>query len=261
MRKIREVLRLYFAPALSIRAIARSLGASPSTVREYPRRAKVAGLGWPLPESVDDSGLESRLFPAPPPSRMAPPLPDWSEPYRELRRKGVTLSRLWQEYKETHPEGLQYSRFCERYRAWAAKLDLVMRQEHPAGEKLFVDYGRADGAGGRPRDRRGAAGADLRGRARGVELHLRRGDVDADPARLDGIARPRLRVLRRVPELMMPDYVPRHMVDRHCLRPDRVAHVEHGAERNHVAVGVAHFERPDVVRATAEGVSAWIMTR
>ncbi len=140
MRKIREVLRLYFAAALSIRAIARSLGTSPSTVGDYLRRAKVAGLSWPVPESVDDTGLERRLFPAPPSSRAERPLPDWSEVHRELRRKSVTLSLLWQEYKETHPEGLQYSRFCEQYRAWAAKLDLVMRQEHRAGEKLFVDY-------------------------------------------------------------------------------------------------------------------------
>ena len=140
MRKIREVLRLYFAAALSIRAIARSLGTSPSTVGDYLRRAKVAGLSWPVPESVDDTGLERRLFPAPPSSRTERPLPDWSEVHRELRRKSVTLSLLWQEYKETHPEGLQYSWFCDQYRAWAGKLDLVMRQDHRAGEKLFVDY-------------------------------------------------------------------------------------------------------------------------
>ena len=113
MRKIREVLRLYFAAALSIRTIARSLGTSPSTVGDYLRRAKVAGLGWPLPESVDDTGLERRLFPVPPLRHTARPLPDWSEVHRELRRKSVTLSLLWQEYKETHREGLQYSRFCE----------------------------------------------------------------------------------------------------------------------------------------------------
>ena len=130
MRRIREVLRLYFAAALSIRAIARSLGTSPSTVGEYLRRAQVAGLSWPLPELVDDTELERRLFPAPPSSRTARPLPDWSEVHRELRRKSVTLSLLWQEYKQSHPEGLQYSRFCEQYRAWAGKLDLVMRQEH-----------------------------------------------------------------------------------------------------------------------------------
>ena len=140
MRKIRDVLRLYFTAALSIRAIARSLGTSPSTVGEYLRRAKVAGLSWPVPESVDDTGLERRLFPPPPPDRTARPLPDWSEVHRELRRKSVTLALLWQEYKEAHPEGLQYSWFCDQYRAWAGKLDLVMRQDHRAGEKLFVDY-------------------------------------------------------------------------------------------------------------------------
>ena len=129
MRKIREV---HFAGAFSIRAIARSLGTSPSTVGDYMRRAKVAG-SWPLPESVDDARLQHRLFPVPPPSRTARPLPDWSEVQRELRRKSVTLSLLWQEYKEAYPKGLQYSRFYEQYRAWAGKLDLVLRQEHPAG--------------------------------------------------------------------------------------------------------------------------------
>ena len=140
MRKIREVLRLYFAAALSIRAIARSLGTSPSTVGEYLRRAKVAGVSWPVPEAIDDAGLERRLFPALPSSHTSRPLPEWSEVRRELRGKNVTLALLWEEYKAIHPEGLQYSRFCEQYREWAGKLDLVMRQEHRAGEKLFIDY-------------------------------------------------------------------------------------------------------------------------
>ena len=140
MRKIREVLRLYFAAALSIRAIARSVGTSPSTVADYLRRAEGSGLSWPVPEAIDDVGLERRLFPALPPSSPSRPLPEWSEVHRKLGRKGVTLSLLWQEYKALHAEGLQYSWFCEQYRAWAGKLDLVMRQEHRAGEKLFVDY-------------------------------------------------------------------------------------------------------------------------
>ena len=134
------MLRLYFAAALSIRAIARSVGTSPSTVADYLRRAEGSGLSWPVPEAIDDVGLERRLFPALPPSSPSRPLPEWSEVHRELGRKGVTLSLLWQEYKALHAEGLQYSWFCEQYRAWAAKLDLVMRQEHRAGEKLFVDY-------------------------------------------------------------------------------------------------------------------------
>ena len=94
MRKIREVLRLYFAAALSIRAIARSLGTSPSTVGDYLRRAEVAGLSWPVPESVDDAELERRLFPPPPPSGTSRPLPDWSgerlepSPHPSLRKPG-----------------------------------------------------------------------------------------------------------------------------------------------------------------------------
>ena len=140
MRKMREVLRLYHGAGLSARAIARSVKASPSTVGEYIRRAEVQGLSWPLPPSLDDGELEHRLFPAPAPSGTRRPLPDWGEIHRELRRKGVALSLLWHEYKPAHHEGLQCSWFCDQYRGWASKLDVVMRQEHRAGEKLFVDY-------------------------------------------------------------------------------------------------------------------------
>ena len=140
MRKVREVLRLHHVAGLSARAIARSLKISPVTVRRYLGRAEKLALGWPLPESLDDAQLERRLFPAPAPSCNPRPLPEWTQVHRELRRKDVTLALLWEEYKAAHPQGLQYSRFCERYRAWASTLDAVMRQEHRAGEKLFVDY-------------------------------------------------------------------------------------------------------------------------
>jgi transposase len=141
MRKIRQVLRLAAETDLGRRQIARSLSMSPTTVGEYLRRAASAGLGWPLPPTLDDEQLEALLFPAPPPASTDPrPLPDWSTIHRELKRKGVTLMLLWEEYKTRHPSGLQYSQFCDRYRAWAGKLDLVMRQHHRAGEKLFVDY-------------------------------------------------------------------------------------------------------------------------
>ena len=142
MRKVREVLRLHHVAGLSGRAIARSLKLSPVTVTRYIRRAEEAGLSWPLPGSLDDAQLERRLLPgaASMPGETRFPVPEWSTVHRELRRKGVTLALLWQEYKQTHPEGMQYSRFCQMYRAWAAKLDVVMRLEHRAGEKTFVDY-------------------------------------------------------------------------------------------------------------------------
>ena len=141
MRKIHTTVRLFFEAGLSIRAIARTLGVSPSTVGDYIRRAKVAGLSWPLPEGMDERALEARLFPGagvPAPAQRA--MPDWAHVHTELRRKGVTLSLLWQEYKAEHPDGIQYSQFCERYRAFRQGVDVVMRQSHRAGEKLFVDY-------------------------------------------------------------------------------------------------------------------------
>ena len=141
MRKIHRVLRLFFEAGLSIRAIARSVQVSPSTVEDYIRRARTAGLSWPLSEKLDDRALEARLFPVVQVSpRVERVTPDWAQVHAERRRKGVTLALLWQEYKAEHPEGLQYSQFCERYRAWRQRLDVVMRQTHRAGEKLFVDY-------------------------------------------------------------------------------------------------------------------------
>jgi len=80
------------------------------------------------------------LFPSPPAvpadTRV---VPDWAAVHRELRRPGVTLMLLWEEYRAAHPEGFGYSWFCKRYEDWSGSLDVVMRQTHRAGEKLFVD--------------------------------------------------------------------------------------------------------------------------
>lgn len=142
MRKIREVLRLRYEAGLSGRQVAVSLQIARGSVGEYLRRFDATGLGWPLPASLSDTALERRLYPPPPavPSDSRP-LPDWSTVHRELRRPGVTLMLLWEEYQAAYPkQGFGYSWFCDRYRAWAGKLDLVMRQTHRAGETLFVDY-------------------------------------------------------------------------------------------------------------------------
>ena len=141
MRKIREVLRLKYQLGHSNREISGSCNIGSSTVSDYLQRAKRAGVGWPVPDSLDDRALEQALFPPPPLSGINRYIPDFAEVHKELRKKkGVTLNLLWQEYKEQHPDGYQYSWFCQSYREWAGKLDMVMRQEHRAGEKLFVDY-------------------------------------------------------------------------------------------------------------------------
>lgn len=140
MRKIHEVLRLHFELQRSKREIARIIGASPTTVSDYLARAKLAGLRYPLPEGLTESALEQALFPSPEPSSVQRPMPNWQSVHNELRRKGVTLELLWQEYKAEQPDGFQYSAFCDRYRQWRQHLSLSMRQTHTPGEKLFIDY-------------------------------------------------------------------------------------------------------------------------
>jgi transposase len=140
MRKIRDVLRLS-AAGMSKRKIAVSLGVSATAAGECLRRARRAGLTWPLPEGLTDEALELRLYP--PPTAAATdrrPQPNWAVVHRELRRPGVTLQLLWEEHRVAYPEGYGYSRFCELYRTWEARLSPTMRQSHVAGERLFVDY-------------------------------------------------------------------------------------------------------------------------
>ncbi|NIS62491.1 MAG: IS21 family transposase [Proteobacteria bacterium] len=141
MRKIKEVLRLHYERDLSPRQIAKSLVIGRSTVQDYLRRAKQAGLSWPLPPELDEATLEHRLFPSthcvPQEKRQMPSL---EYLHQELKKKGVTLQLLWYEYKEKHPDGYQYSQFCRIYRQWAEKLEPCLRQEYRAGQKLFVDY-------------------------------------------------------------------------------------------------------------------------
>jgi transposase len=141
MRKIRDVLRMRFENGLSERVIARSLSLSNGSVNSYLQRARMAGIRWPLPENLDDTMLERLLFPpAPAVATDARPTPDWALVDKELRRAGVTLALLWEEYRAAHPDGFGYSWFCEHYGGFKRRLRPTMRQSHVAGEKLFVDF-------------------------------------------------------------------------------------------------------------------------
>lgn len=141
MRKIREVLRLKWELGLSHRQVQRAARVGLGTVSDYLLRAQVAGLTWEQVKELSDGELERRLFPsACGSSARGKPEPDWQAIQKELKVKGVTLSLLWQEYREREGEGYGYSRFCERFRAWQQKLDVVLRQDYRAGERLLVDY-------------------------------------------------------------------------------------------------------------------------
>ena len=141
MRKIREIVRLRYEAGLSGRAIARSLGLSNSTIAGVFARLELAGLHWPLPEGISDAELEERLYRDRYQPVGDPREPDWAQVHEELRRhKHLTLRLVWTEYRRDHPDGYGYSWFAERYRSWRDRIDVVMRQHHRAGEKLFVDW-------------------------------------------------------------------------------------------------------------------------
>jgi transposase len=140
MRKVRDVLRLR-AGGMSKRQIAASLSIGATAAGDCIRRARRAGLSWPLPEDLSDEVLERILYPPPQSSaKDQRARPDWPTVHRELRRPGVTLQLLWEEYRGAHPDGYGYSRYCELYRAWEGRLSPTMRQLHIAGERMFVDY-------------------------------------------------------------------------------------------------------------------------
>src|ERR1700724_283287 len=141
MRRIREVLRLRYQ-GLTERVIARTLGVSNGVVNGYVRRARRAGLAWPLPESIDDEGLELLLFPAPLAASQSDrrAAPDWIYVEKELRRRSVTRLLLWEEYRAANPDGFGYTWFCTTFEAWKKRARPTMRQPHLGGEKGFVNF-------------------------------------------------------------------------------------------------------------------------
>ena len=141
MRKIREILRLRHEQGLSHREIAQACVISAGTVSRYLQKTAARGLGWPLPAELDDAALEAGLFRRPAPVRdRVRARPDCAYIHRELKRDGVTLQLLWEEYGQVHPDGYRYTQFCEHYRQWAKRLRPSMRQVHRAGEKTFIDF-------------------------------------------------------------------------------------------------------------------------
>src|SRR4249920_1565395 len=141
MRQIRQMLRLA-RDGVSAREIGRTLGVARSTIQDNLKRAAVAGLAWPLAGDLTDVVLEQRLFAHVGVKRgfRRRAEPDWGSLACELKRPGVNLMVLWEEYRAVHPSGYGYSRFCDLFREFERRLSPTMRQDHLAGYKVFVDY-------------------------------------------------------------------------------------------------------------------------
>lgn len=140
MKDIRSILRLT-QEGLSVRAISERLGLSKTSVATYQLRARQVGLVWPLPLNHDsDEALKQALFGrvGRPPQDLAEP--DWPVVAQELKRPGVTLTLLWQEYRTAHPEGYGYTWFCEQYGAFKRRANPTFRHCHEAGAVMQTDY-------------------------------------------------------------------------------------------------------------------------
>jgi transposase len=144
MRQIRQTLQLHYQAGLSYAQVARALGVAKSTVGKTVSLARAAGVDWALAQSLSDEELDARLYRPPAPRASRRLEPDFAHVHQELKRPGVTLMLLWEEYQraqtQTGEPAYKYTSFCVKYAAWAACLKRSMRQTHIGGEKLFVDY-------------------------------------------------------------------------------------------------------------------------
>lgn len=265
MRKLEEILRLKYEAGLSHRAIAQSCSVSPSTVSEYITHAQAAGLSWPLPEGLSAEQLDELLFPqrAPASGRSIPP-PDWAAVHKELRRKSVTLSLLWVEYRQEHPEGYGYSQFCQHYRQWARQLKPMMRQKHRAGEKLFIDY-----AG-----QTVPVVAPQTGEIRAAQIFVAvlgasnytyaEAHESQELAHWIGAHVRALAFLGGVPEVLVPDNLKAGVKSPHLYEPDLNPSYQEFARHYGVAVVPARSRKPKdkaKVEVGVQVVERWILAR
>lgn len=141
MSKVIEILRLRFGEKRSEREIALSIGAGKTTVHDVIVKAQAAKIAWPLPDGWSESDTRRALFPGLAGAQAdTRPLPDWAIVRKELLRKGVTLTLLWEEYKAENEDAYGLTQFCTYFAKWEKAARLVMRQDHRAGEKTFLDF-------------------------------------------------------------------------------------------------------------------------
>ena len=140
MRQLRQTLRLRLEAGLTLRECSRALGIGKSTISDVVRYARAAGVDWALAQTLTDEELEARLYRPAVPASARHLEPDFAWIHQELKRPGVTLQLLWEEYVQANPLAYKYTSFCVKYREWAQRLKRSMRQVHVAGEKMFADY-------------------------------------------------------------------------------------------------------------------------
>ncbi|MBC8191014.1 MAG: IS21 family transposase [FCB group bacterium] len=140
MRIIRRIISLKEQSGISIRQISKALNVPPSTVDDYLKRYRKSGL-TPLDiQTKTSTEIYSLLFRESNKPRRKKQLPNFQNMHKELKRKHVTRQLLWEEYREQYADGYSYTQYCELYNQWKNNIIISMRQDHKAGEKMFIDY-------------------------------------------------------------------------------------------------------------------------
>lgn len=142
VEKIREILRLHFELDYSIRDVAKTVKVSKTSVGEYIAEFNRTGLSYKDITGMSDSAVID-IFESS--NKAANPLYEYiSKEFtyieKELKRPGVTLYQLWEEYRGSQEQGFSYSRFCHHYKMWKSKQKPGMHMDHKAGDKLYVDF-------------------------------------------------------------------------------------------------------------------------
>jgi transposase len=138
MSKIREIIRLQAIEKLTLRQIARSVRCSHNTVKLILQRAQEAHIVWPIPEDVSDNQLEEQLYPSSKSTVSPRPESDMDYIEKSMQDKHTNLTLLWVEYKMDHPDGVQYTQFCERYRKHMKKKTLPCTSNTNLGKKCLL---------------------------------------------------------------------------------------------------------------------------
>lgn len=136
---LRQIIRLLSDQGLSMRAIGRACKISPNTAKSVQTILTAKQLTWATLQALDDEKLQRTLFDETKPTERKP-IPDWQQVHAELQKRDMTLQLLWEEYRQLNTDGLSYTQYTRRYRAWRNGCKLSMRQIHRPGEKIFVDF-------------------------------------------------------------------------------------------------------------------------
>src|SRR5215204_5208701 len=139
MEQLKQVLQLQ-RDGFSIKAIARYTGIARNTIKKYLTRIDCINHT----ASDKDKGLSKAVYNNDATDLKGTRYTNLVEHFcyaeTELNKTGVTRQLLWQEYREHHPDGYNYSQYCYHFSEFLRHKEVVMHLEHVAGEQIMIDF-------------------------------------------------------------------------------------------------------------------------